>query len=63
MVASPNAPKRRKNVRKYSGVGRNIIDANHVVNFQKQHQGRKKFVPMEKALVFKEPRSEILDTS
>ena len=34
-AASSNAPKRRKNVRKDSGVGRNIIDANHAVNFQK----------------------------
>ena len=34
-AASPNAPKRRKNVRKGSGVGRNIIDANHAVTFQK----------------------------
>ena len=34
-ATSPNAPKRRKNVRKGSGVGRNIIDANHTVSFQK----------------------------
>ena len=34
-VASPNAPERRKDVRKYSWVGRNDFDANHAVNFQK----------------------------
>ena len=32
---SPNAPKRRKNVREYSWVGGDDFDANHVVNFQK----------------------------
>ena len=34
-AASSNAPKGRKNVRKDSGVGRNIIDANNAVTFQK----------------------------
>ena len=34
-AASSNAPKRRKNVRKDSGVGRGFIDVNHDVIFQK----------------------------
>ena len=58
MAASSNAPQRRKNVRKDSGVGRNIMDTNHVVSFQKQHRRRVKFAPMDKALVFISQKSE-----
>ena len=42
---------KKKNVRKYSWVGRDDFDANHAINFQKQHQERNKFAPMDEALV------------
>ena len=34
-AASSNAPNRRKNARKDSGVGRSIIDVKHADTFQK----------------------------
>ena len=54
---------KKKNVRKYNWVGRDVFEANHAVNFQKWHQERMKFVPMDKALVFISQRYTILDTS
>ena len=54
---------KKKNVRKYSWVSRDVFEANHAINFQKWHQERMKFVTIDKELVFISQRSAILDTS